>query len=199
MLIPRSYFLELIPKELDRLLPPKMTITNVVDVCTGSGCLAILLAKHFPEARVDGVDLSAEALEVAKINVRDHELTDRVTLHESDVFDAVPEVKYDVILSNPPYEPSGHCAALPEEFKREPRLALDGGGDGLDIIRKLLEQARGRLKPHGIVLIEVGGLGEAMDEEFAALKPRWLSTEDGSDCICLIRAGRLRKWDVDQS
>ena len=199
VLIPRSYFLELIPKELDRLLPPKMTITNVVDVCTGSGCLAILLAKHFPEARVDGVDLSAEALEVAKINVRDHELTDRVTLHESDVFDAVPEVKYDVILSNPPYEPSGHCAALPEEFKREPRLALDGGGDGLDIIRKLLEQARGRLKPHGIVLIEVGGLGEAMDEEFAALKPRWLSTKDGSDCICLIRAGRLRKWDVDQS
>ncbi len=195
VLIPRSYFLELIPEELDRHLPPKMPVTNVVDVCTGSGCLAILLAKHFPEAQVDGVDLSAEALEVAKINVRDHELTDRVTLHQSDVFDEVPAVKYDVILSNPPYEPSAHCDALPVEFTREPRLALDGGSDGLDIIRKLLGQARDRLKPQGIVLIEVGGLGAAMDREFKALKPRWLPTEDGSDCVCLIRADRLRKWD----
>lgn len=195
VLIPRSYFLELIPEELDRLLPPKMVITNVVDVCTGSGCLAILLARHFSQAQVDGVDLSAEALEVAKINVEQHELTDRVRLHESDVFDAVPAVKYDLILSNPPYEPSSHCDALPEEFKREPRLALDGGGDGLDIIRKLLMQARERLKPHGIVLIEVGGLAEAMNEEFAALKPRWLPTEDESDCICLIQASRLINWN----
>ena len=124
-----------------------------------------------------------------------HELTDRVRLHESDVFDAVPAVKYDLILSNPPYEPSSHCDALPEEFKREPRLALDGGGDGLDIIRKLLMQARERLKPHGIVLIEVGGLAEAMNEEFAALKPRWLPTEDESDCICLIQASRLINWN----
>lgn len=195
VLIPRSYFLELIPEELDRLLPPKMTITNVVDVCTGSGCLAILLAKHFPEAQVDGVDLSPDALEVAKINVREHELTDRVTLHQSDVFDAVPPVKYDVILSNPPYEPSAHCDALAVEFTREPRLALDGGDDGLDIIRKLLIQSRERLKPSGIVLIEVGGLGEAMDREFKALKPRWLPTEDGSDCVCVIHASRLRNWD----
>ena len=195
VLIPRSYFLELIPEELDRLLPPKKVITNVVDVCTGSGCLAILLAKHFPEAQVDGVDLSAEALEVAQINVQAHDLGHRVTLHQSDVFAAVPLVKYDVILSNPPYEPSSHCDALPEEFKREPRLALDGGGDGLDIIRKLLMQARERLKSHGIVLIEVGGLAEAMNEEFAALKPRWLPTGDGSDCVCLIRADRLRKWN----
>lgn len=194
VLIPRSYFLELIPEEIDRLLPPNKPITNVVDVCTGSGCLAILLAQHFPDAKVDGVDLSADALEVAKINVRDHGLEDRVTLHESDVFDAVPLVKYDVILSNPPYEPSAHCDALPEEFCREPRLALDGGGDGLDIIRKLLRQSRERLKPHGIVLIEVGGLGEAMDREFAKLKPLWLATEDGSDCICVIKASRLMNW-----
>lgn len=194
VLIPRSYFLELIPEELDRLLPPKKTITNVVDVCTGSGCLAILLAKHFPEAQVDGVDLSADALEVARINVQEHGLNDRVSLHQSDVFDAVPPLRYDVILSNPPYEPSAHCDALPQEFKREPRLALDGGGDGLTIIRKLLRQARERLKPHGIVLIEVGGLVDAMDDEFAALKPRWLPTEDESDCICLIQASRLKNW-----
>jgi ribosomal protein L3 glutamine methyltransferase len=169
-------------------------VTHVVDVCTGSACLAILLAQHFPKAKVDAVDLSADALEVAKINVRDFKLTRRVTLNRSDVFDRVPAVKYDVILSNPPYEPSAHCDVLPEEFHREPRLALDGGKDGLDIIRKLLRQARTRLKPHGIVLIEVGGLRAAMDREFAALDPHWLHTADGSDCVCVIGAARLKAW-----
>jgi ribosomal protein L3 glutamine methyltransferase len=194
VLIPRSYFLEIIPEQLDDLLPDATKVTHVVDVCTGSGCLAILLAKHFPQATVDGVDLSADALEVAKINVRDHKLTKRVTLHSSDVFDAVPLVKYDVILSNPPYEPSAHCDALPDEFKREPRLALDGGGDGLDIIRKLLRQSRTRLKPGGIVLIEVGGLGEVMEREFAELALRWLPTEDESNCVCLIQGAALKTW-----
>ena len=194
VLIPRSYFLEIIPEQLDELVPDPKKVRHVVDVCTGSACLAVVLANHFPSAKVDAVDLSPDALEVAKINVRAHGLIKRVTLHQSDVFDAVPSVKYDVILSNPPYEPSAHCDKLPVEFTREPRLALDGGGDGLDIIRKLLRQARDRLTPQGIVLIEVGGLGPAMDREFAALKPRWLSTADGSDCVCLIEAARLQKW-----
>ncbi|MBI5382100.1 MAG: 50S ribosomal protein L3 N(5)-glutamine methyltransferase [Opitutae bacterium] len=193
-LIPRSYFLEIIPQQLDQWLPAGLKVTRVVDVCTGSGCLAILLAHHFAKARVDAIDLSADALEVAKINVRDHQLERRVHLYASDVFDAVPAAKYDVILSNPPYEPSAHCDALPAEFHREPRLALDGGADGLDIIRKLLRQARTRLKPHGIVLIEVGGLRAAMDREFAALAPHWLATDDGSDCVCVINAARLRLW-----
>ncbi|MCF7688915.1 MAG: 50S ribosomal protein L3 N(5)-glutamine methyltransferase [Cephaloticoccus sp.] len=194
VLIPRSYFLEIIPGQLDELLPDPAKVTRVVDVCTGSGCLAILLAKHFPQARVDAVDLSTDALAVAQINVESHKLTRRVTLHASDVFDAVPPAQYDVILSNPPYEPSAHCDALPTEFKREPRLALDGGGDGLDIIRKLLRQSRTRLKPHGIVLLEVGGLGAAMDREFAALEPQWLETEDESNCVCLIRGAALKTW-----
>ncbi|MFI5356501.1 MAG: 50S ribosomal protein L3 N(5)-glutamine methyltransferase [Opitutales bacterium] len=192
VLIPRSFFLEIIPEQLDGWLPDPAKVTRVADVCTGSGCLAILLAKHFPRAAVDGIDLSAAALEVARINVRAHRLTRRVALHASDVFDAVPPASYDVILSNPPYEPSAHCDALPEEFHREPRLALDGGADGLDIIRKLLRQARSRLQPHGIVLIEVGGLREAMAREFAALDPHWLPTADGSDCVCVIHAQRLR-------
>jgi ribosomal protein L3 glutamine methyltransferase len=191
VLIPRSYFLEIIPGQLDAWLPEPKKVTRVADVCTGSGCLAILLAKHFPGARVDGVDLSAEALEVAQINVRTHRLARRVRLHASDVFDAVPAAKYDVIVSNPPYEPSAHCDALPEEFRREPRLALDGGADGLAIIRKLLRQARTRLKKRGVVLIEAGGLRAAMDREFAALDPHWLHTADGSDCVCVIHAARL--------
>lgn len=194
VLIPRSYFLEIIPEQLDGWLPDPAKVTHVVDVCTGSACLAILLAQHFPKAKVDAVDLSADALEVAKINVRDYKLARRVTLHRSDVFAAVPAVKYDVILSNPPYEPSAHCDALPEEFRLEPRLALDGGRDGLDIIRKLLRQARVRLKPHGIVLIEVGGLRTAMDRDFVALDPHWLHTADGSDCVCVIHASRLKTW-----
>lgn len=193
VLIPRSYFLEIIPGQLDAWLPDPAKVTRVTDVCTGSGCLAILLAQHFPAAQVDAIDLSAEALEVARINVAARRLGRRVHLHCSDVLAAVPAAKYDVILSNPPYEPSAHCDRLPVEFHREPRLALDGGADGLDIIRKLLRQARPRLKAHGIVLIEVGGLRAAMDREFAALEPHWLQTGDGSDCVCVIHASRLRQ------
>ena len=194
VLIPRSYFLEIIPEQLDHWLPDPKKVTRVVDVCTGSGCLAILLAKHIPKAIVDAVDLSPDALEVARINLRAHRLSKRVQLHQSDVLANVPIEKYDVILSNPPYEPSAHCDKLPAEFRLEPRLALDGGRDGLDIIRRLLLQSRNRLKPHGVVLIEVGGLGGAMDREFAELEPHWLHTEDGSDCVCVISAKRLKAW-----
>jgi ribosomal protein L3 glutamine methyltransferase len=204
VLIPRSYFLEIIPALAagaagDTLtagggtpaMPAPEKIRRIADVCTGSGCLAILLAKHFPKAAVDAIDLSPGALEVARLNVAAHRLARRVTLHRSDVFDTVPPARYDVILSNPPYEPSRVCDALPEEFRKEPRLALDGGRDGLDIIGKLLRQSAARLAPDGIVLIEVGGLRRAMDRAFAALAPRWLRTGDGSDCVCLIHARRL--------
>ncbi|HEX2100910.1 MAG TPA: 50S ribosomal protein L3 N(5)-glutamine methyltransferase [Candidatus Synoicihabitans sp.] len=133
VIIPRSYFVELIPQLVHRF--PKTPVRRAVDVCTGSGCLAILLAQQFPEAKVDAIDLSRDALAVARENVREHRLTARVRLYESDVFDAVPARRYDLILSNPPYEPSGHCDELPPEFRQEPRLALDGGGDGLDIMQ----------------------------------------------------------------
>ncbi len=194
VIIPRSYFVEIIPSQLDGWLPDPAKVRRVADVCTGSGCLAILLAQHFPAAKVDALDLSADALAVAEINVRAHRLTKRVTLYRSDVFDFVPAAKYDVILSNPPYEPSAHVAAQSPEFKAEPRVAHDGGKDGLVIIRKLLRQARTRLVPQGIVLIEVGGLRAAMDREFAALEPHWLSTADGADCVCVIHAARLKAW-----
>ncbi len=192
VIIPRSYFVEIIPQQLDGWLRAPGKVKRVADVCTGSGCLAILLARHFPRAKVDAIDLSTTALEVAKINVTAHQLTRRVTLHRSDVFDGVPAVKYDVILSNPPYEPSALVDAQTPEFKAEPRLAHDGGRDGLKIIRRLLDQARDRLTPDGIVVIEVGGLRAAMDREFATLEPHWLHTEDGADCVCVIHAARLR-------
>lgn len=191
VIIPRSYFLEIIPQQLDAWLPAGKKVRRVVDVCTGSGCLAILLAHHFAVARVEACDLSVDALEVAKINVRDHGLEGRVKLFASDVFDAVPAAKYDVILSNPPYEPSALVDAQTPEFAAEPRVAHDGGKDGLVIIRQLLRQARTRLQPHGIVVLEVGGLRAAIDREFAALEPHWLHTEDGSDCVVLFQAARL--------
>jgi ribosomal protein L3 glutamine methyltransferase len=192
VIIPRSYFLEIIPEQLGGLLPQGKPVRHAIDVCTGSGCLAILLAHHFPEARVDACDLSVDALEVAKINVHEHRLERRVQLFQSDVFDAVPPARYDVILSNPPYEPSALVDTQAPEFAAEPRMAHDGGRDGLVIIRKLLRQARERLQPHGIVVIEVGGLRSAIDKEFAAFEPRWLRTQDGSDCVVLFQAGRLK-------
>lgn len=195
-IIPRSYFLEMIPERLEALLPPAQRgrkVRHVVDVCTGSGCLAILLAHGFPGAQVDACDLSPAALEVARINVRAHRLQQRVRLYESDVFAAVPPALYDLILSNPPYEPSAHVDRQAPEFAAEPRLAHDGGRDGLAIVRQLLRQARTRLQPHGIVVIEVGGLRRAIDREFAAFEPEWLATEDGSDCVVLFRAAALAR------
>lgn len=190
VIIPRSYFLELIPT-LASYLPPKTRVQHVVDVCTGSGCLAILLAHQFKAAKVDACDLSPDALEVAKINVREHGVASRLALYRSDVFDGVPAAKYDIILSNPPYEPSAHVDGQAPEFAAEPRMAHDGGADGLIIVRKLLRQARERLQPHGLVVIEVGGLHDAINREFRALKPQWLRTEDGSDCVVLFRAAAL--------
>ena len=199
VLIPRSYFLEIIPGELDSWLQAPAGVSSVVDVCTGSGCLAILLADHFPGAMVDAVDLSADALAVAEVNVREHGLTERVRLHRSDVFDQVPERRYDLIVSNPPYEPTGHVDRLAVEFKREPRLALDGGRDGLAIVRKLLVQSASRLNPGGSVMVEIGGLHDAVDREFAALEPHWLSTADGTDCVFVVNEARLRRWRPQRS
>jgi ribosomal protein L3 glutamine methyltransferase len=191
VIIPRSYFLELIPDGFARWLKTPASVRRVADVCTGSGCLAILLATHYPTAEVDAIDLSPEALEVAAINVREHGLRKRVALHRSDMFASVPHAKYDLILSNPPYEPSRHVDAQAPEFKAEPRMAHDGGKDGLEIIRRLLQQAPERLTPRGIVAVEVGGLRSAISREFAKLKPVWLKTHDASNCVCLFEARNL--------
>jgi ribosomal protein L3 glutamine methyltransferase len=196
VIIPRSYFLEIIPESLERLLPPAQRGANVkriADVCTGSGCLALLLAHRFPAANVDACDVSAPALEVAAINVRAHRMDKRVRLFRSDVFDSVPPARYDIIVSNPPYEPSAHVDTQPPEFAAEPRMAHDGGSDGLVVIRKLLQQSRRRLQPHGVLLIEVGGLRRAIDREFAAFGPEWLPTQDRSNCVVLFRARGLER------
>jgi ribosomal protein L3 glutamine methyltransferase len=190
VIIPRSYFLEIIP-QLGRLRKRPAAVNRIADVCTGSGCLAILLAHRFPAAQVDAIDLAPGALAVAKINVQEHGLARRVTLHRSDVFARVPPVRYDVIVCNPPYEPSALMKTLAPEFRKEPRLALDGGKDGLAVIRKLIAQARDRLADDGLLLVEVGGLRAAMEAAFGRMGLRWLPTQDGTNCVCLIEARRL--------
>ena len=194
VIIPRSYFVELIPEAIPRWLPPAAQVTDVADVCTGSGCLAILLAKRFPKARVHATDLSSQALEIAALNVADHRLAKRIALHETDTMTALlGGPKLDLILSNPPYEPEGVYRRLPAEFKKEPKGSLVSGKDGLGVIRKLLAQARETLKPHGILVIEIGGLQQTMRRAWPGLPMLWLATADGSDCVCLIHAADLRR------
>jgi len=192
VIIPRSYFLEIIPEQLPHWLPEKKPVKRVADVCTGSGCLAVLLAHQFPGAKVDAIELSPDAMAVAKFNVATHGLGRRVKLFHSDVFDAVPKAKYDIILSNPPYVPTRELRSLPDEFKTEPKMALDGGPDGLAVIRKLLRQSVDRLQPHGIAVLEVGGLRAAVDRAFSELDPHWLHTGDGEDCVCVFHARKLK-------
>jgi ribosomal protein L3 glutamine methyltransferase len=194
VIIPRSYFVELLPEQLPHWLPAGRPVRRVADVCTGSGCLAVLLARRFPGATVDAFELSPEALAVARFNVAAHRLASRVRLFHSDVLEAAPRGKYDLIVSNPPYVPSRELRRLPEEFRREPAMALDGGADGFDVIRRLLRQSRDRLAPHGAVAIEVGGLKAAMEKTFRELEPHWLHTEDAEDCVCVVQAARLRRW-----
>jgi ribosomal protein L3 glutamine methyltransferase len=193
VLIPRSYFVEILEHQVDPWVADISKVRAVADVCTGSACLAVLLARHFRKACVDGIDISKAALEVAEINVRRHRLGGRIRLVKSDLFASVPAGKYDVILSNPPYETTAHVDALPEEFQMEPRLALDGGPDGLELIRQIVRGAAKRLNPDGILMIEVGGGRDAFEREFRSLEPHWFHTEDGTDCVCLIQAARLAK------
>lgn len=195
-IVPRSYFVEIIPEQILPWIPGMDVdaVERIADVCTGGGSIAVLLANAFPQAQIDACDLSPDALDVARKNVSDYGLDGRISLWESDVLTDVPaeDGTYDIIVSNPPYEPDYLRETLPDEFRCEPDGALFSGEDGLDVIRKLLPQAAKKLKPNGVLLIEVGGLQDAMAEAFPSLEISWLNTADGSDCICAISASALR-------
>ncbi|HUG11847.1 MAG TPA: 50S ribosomal protein L3 N(5)-glutamine methyltransferase [Opitutaceae bacterium] len=190
-LIPRSYFVELIPDALQIALG-KRKVRRALDLCTGSGCLAILLANAFPEAIVDGTDVSGAALDVAQQNIDDHGLADRVHLLEGDLFAPISARNYDLIISNPPYEPSPLLDALPPEFRHEPRMALDGGGDGMTLVRRIITEARAPLAPGGVLAIEVGALRPEIEVEFAKIAFDWPVLVDGSQAVCVTSAGALR-------
>jgi ribosomal protein L3 glutamine methyltransferase len=167
-------------------------VEHVLDLCTGSGCLAILAARHFPNARIDAVDVSADALEVAARNVTEHGLTQRVTLFHGDLFAPLNNRRYDLIISNPPYVDAEGMAALPRECRAEPKLAFDGGVDGLAIVRRILDAADQHLTPQGGLVCEIGRGRETVEAAFPQLPLLWLDTEDSQGEVFWIGAADLR-------
>ncbi len=162
-----------------------------MDMCTGSGCLAILMAFAFPNAVITAVDISQDALDVAAENVAAYGLEDRIKLVLSDGFSSVPEQRFDFILSNPPYVTREAVDALPPEYLHEPGIALGSGEDGLDLVRKLLVDAPRYLKPEGVLAVEVGHNRSIMEDAFPHLTPTWLSGPSGDDKIFVLEAGQL--------
>jgi len=187
VIVPRSFIAELLPEQLAPWVENPEAVSRALDLCTGSGCLAILAALAFPNAEVDAVDLSADALDVALKNVTDYGLTDRVELIESDLFAALDGRSYDVILSNPPYVNAESVAALPPEYQAEPALALGSGEDGLDATRQILAQAKAHLNPGGLLVVEIGHNRDALEAAYPALPFTWLDTESGDQFVFMLR------------
>jgi ribosomal protein L3 glutamine methyltransferase len=187
VIVPRSPIAELLMSQLSPWILDPYEVTSILDVCTGSGCLAIIAAHQFPEAFVDATDISAQALEVATRNVTEYDLTDRLTLHHGSLFDPLPvSARYDLIICNPPYVNSQSMLALPAEYQHEPSLALAGGDDGMDLVRIILEQAPAHLNDQGILVLEIGHERAHFEAAFPELEPVWLDTAEASDQILLL-------------
>jgi ribosomal protein L3 glutamine methyltransferase len=187
VIIPRSYIAELLPDGLTPFVGDARNVQSALDLCTGSGCLAILLAHAFPEADVDAVDLSADALTVAQRNVSDYGLAGRVNLIRSDLFANLPEKSYELIISNPPYVTATAMEALPAEYRHEPEMALAGGDDGLDAVRTILRDAPRYLAPGGTLVVEIGHNRSAAEAAFPRLPFTWLATSSSEDCVFALR------------
>lgn len=187
VLIPRSYFAELLVEGFAPWVEDPAAIASALDLCTGSGCLAILMAHAFPNAHIDATDLSADALEVARRNVADYHLEDRIRLVQGDLFAGLGKRKYDLIISNPPYVTAQAMRDLPPEYRHEPEIALAAGEDGLDIVRRILAEAKKHLTPQGLLAVEVGHNKEIVEAAFPNLPLVWLDTESGEGKIFLLR------------
>jgi ribosomal protein L3 glutamine methyltransferase len=197
-IVPRSFIGELLDDhfggeddEAGALISDPLAVESVLDLCTGSGCLAILASRNFPNAEIDAVDISKDALEVAARNVRDYGLENRLTLHRGDLFKPLGNKRYDLIISNPPYVDAEGMAGLPRECRAEPRLAFDGGADGIDIVRRILNEAAAHLTPQGGLLCEVGRCRPQLDAAYPELPLLWLDTEDSEGEVFWIAAADL--------
>src|SRR4029079_16943983 len=189
-IVPRSFIGELLDQHFGRqenegydeedgsLIGDPASVHRVLDLCTGSGCLAILASRNFPNAEIDAVDISKDALQVAARNVGDYGLDARLTLHRGDLFKPLGDRRYDLIISNPPYVDAQGMASLPRECRAEPKLAFDGGVDGLDIVRRILDEASTHLTPHGGLLCEIGRCRPQLEAAYPQLPLLWLDTED---------------------
>ena len=193
VIVPRAFIAELLRDQLTPWIADADGVTSVLDLCTGSGCLAILAALAFEAAKVDAVDLSPDALAVAAINVAAYDLDDQIELVYSDLFEGVHGRTYDLIVSNPPYVDAESVAALPEEYLHEPPLALGSGEDGLDATRRILAQARKHLNPHGVLIVEIGHNREVIEAAYPQLPFTWLETSAGDQHVFLLRREELPK------
>ena len=191
VIIPRSYIGELLRDDLAPWVEDRSAVTDILDLCTGSGALAVMAADAFPNARVDAVDLSQEALSVARRNVAEYRFDDRITLTNSDLFDALKSKRYDVILSNPPYVTDTAMSKLPDEYRHEPQLALAGGPDGMTLVKKIVRQARGHLKRGGLLFVEVGDGRAEAEQALGNLPLTWLTTSAGDDMVFMARQAEL--------
>lgn len=191
VLIPRSFISDLLADSLSPWVDDPSRIGHALDLCTGSGCLAVLMAHAFPEAAIDAVDLSADALEVATANVTAHGLEHRIGLVESDLFASLEGRRYDLIVSNPPYVNAASMARLPPEYRGEPALALAGGEDGLDLVRRLLADAPRHLAPEGILVVEIGHNRAALEAAYPRTPFTWLETHAGDEFVFLLTRDQL--------
>lgn len=190
-IIPRSFIAELLKDGLSPWVQKPEAVSDVLDLCTGSGCLAIIAADVFDKAQVDAVDISPDALAVAKRNVADYRLAERVRLLQSDLYAELPAKRYDIILCNPPYVTDESMAALPREYQHEPRLALHGGGDGMAVVKRVVRGARSYLKRGGLLFVEVGGGRAAAEQALKDVPLTWLTTSDGDDTVFMARQEEL--------
>ncbi len=191
VIVPRSFIGELLDEGLTPWIKDPAAVGDVLDMCTGSGCLAIMAADVFPNAKVDAADISADALQVARRNVADYQLEQRVSPVKSDLFSALGTKRYDLIVCNPPYVTDAAMAKLPAEYMHEPKLALAGGIDGMNFVKTLVRQARGHLKRGGMLIVEVGDGRAAAEKAFSDLPLTWLTTSAGDDMVFLARQEEL--------
>jgi ribosomal protein L3 glutamine methyltransferase len=194
-IVPRSFIGEILDEhfcdDAGLQLRDPARISRVLDLCTGSGCLAVLAAQAFPDATIDAVDLSADALEVARRNVADHGLERRIRLKQGDLFAPLTGERYDLIISNPPYVDAEGMAGLPRECEYEPRMAFEGGADGIDLVRRILGEAREHLTEGGGLLCEVGRCRPALDAAYPRTSFLWLDTEESEGEVFWLEAKDL--------
>ena len=186
VIVPRSFIAELLRERLAPWLAPRRRIQRALDLCTGSGCLAVLLARTFRAAHIDATDIDRDALAVAQRNVAAYRLQRRVALLQSDMFSALTGASYDLIVANPPYVSAANMRALPREYRHEPRLALASGRDGLDAVRVILREAAGHLAENGLLVVEVGHHRRRVEAAFPRLPFVWPQTSGGDDCVFIL-------------